>query len=94
MRWARSKGMVVLKLNLMGNRGWPDTLYLFQYPFIAFLEFKRLGGKPDPLQEMRIEDLQRRGYPAACVDNVGDAIDFLERVRNNVQVAVPSLRGP
>lgn len=79
LRWARRRGILVLKLNLMGNCGYPDTLYLFQYPRMAFLEFKRYGAEPTDLQLERLTELRALGYAAHWCDNVAEAIDFLEK---------------
>jgi VRR-NUC domain len=76
--WARDNGLRPLKLSVMGENGWPDRLYLFTYPSIAFIEFKAPGGKPRPLQEARIAELRGRGYPVGVFDDVYSAIAFLE----------------
>lgn len=75
--WARQQGLLPLKLTPVGEAGWPDHFYLFLYPAIAFIEFKAPGKKPRPLQEVRIAELRRRGYPVAVIDNVESAVDFL-----------------
>jgi len=78
--WARAQSILPLKLNLIGNTGWPDRLWLFVYPRIAFIEFKA-PGRPltgDRNQPERLAELAARGYPVGVFDNVAEAITFLE----------------
>lgn len=80
IEWAFTKNILPLKLNLMGNTGWPDRLWLFVYPRIAFIEFKA-PGRPlvgERNQPERIAELTKRGYPVGVFDNVADSIAFLE----------------
>jgi hypothetical protein len=83
--WARAHGIQPLKLSVMGENGWPDRLYLFQYPFVAFIEFKSPGNKPRPLQEARTAGLRKRGYPVGVFDEVHSAIAFLELHLENLK---------
>jgi hypothetical protein len=78
VRWALARGMRPLKLNLIGNTGWPDRLYLFEYPFICFIEFKRPGETLQRNQPERVAELRKRGYPVGVIDNVEEGIRFLE----------------
>src|SRR5262245_2427902 len=66
-----------LKLNLMGNKGWPDRLFLLPLR-PALIEFKRIGEEPYLLQFHRIGVLYTLGYDVAWTSNYGAAYDFLE----------------
>lgn len=67
-------GVVTLKLNLQGHRGWPDRLVLLPGGEPLFLELKRPGGTVEPLQEHRHQQLQQLGYRVRVVDNVDHAV--------------------
>lgn len=76
--WSKARGMLPFKLNLMGNTGWPDRMWLFYHPFLCFIEFKRPGEKLRRNQPQRVAELRRRGYSVGVIDNVADGIKFLE----------------
>lgn len=76
--WSRTKHMLPLKLTPVADGGWPDHFWLFYYPSIAFIEFKAPEGRLALRQKLRIEELQRRGYPVKVIRNVEDGITFLE----------------
>ncbi len=69
VKYAKSKGVLVRKLNGEGERGWPDRMFLYQGK-VLFLEFKQPGKKPTPLQEAKIAELCRHGFWADWADSV------------------------
>lgn len=75
--WATRQGILCLKLNLIGNTGWPDRLLLHGGRCV-FIEFKRPGGKLRRNQPQRIATLRAQGFTAEVFDNVDNAIAFLE----------------
>lgn len=75
--WATDEGFLPFKLNLQGNTGWPDRLWLFAYPLVCFIEFKRPGEELRRNQPARVEELVSRGYPVGVFDNVPESIAFL-----------------
>lgn len=77
MTWAKGQGCICLKLNLIGNTGWPDRLFLYNGKCV-FIEFKRPGGKLHRNQPQRINALRAQGFTAEVFDNVDNAITFLE----------------
>lgn len=77
VRWAQAHGILVLKLNLIGNTGWPDRLFLHRGR-VVFIEFKRPGDKLERNQPERVDELQRRGFTVGVVDNVTYGISFLD----------------
>lgn len=50
VRYARERGIEPIKLNGMGKRSLPDRMFLGPRGRIVFIEFKRKGEKPTPLQ--------------------------------------------
>src|SRR6266850_1879230 len=77
-RWARGMGILPIKLTSFGSGGWPDHLFLSLFRTrVAFIEFKATGKKAGLRQELRMEELHKRGFPVMVVDNVNDGINFL-----------------
>ena len=66
---AKTLGVMQLKLNVMGQRGWPDRLFLVPGGRPLFVEFKRPGGKPRPLQTYIHEAMEKAGYHVEVVDD-------------------------
>lgn len=80
------EGAVVLFAKLNGflcpkvqfaEAGWPDRLFLSPTGHTIFIEFKRPGEKPVPLQTYRIEELRKRGIPAFWCDSTAAGIGIL-----------------
>lgn len=69
-RIAKAWGWELLKIQ--GNKGWPDRLLLGPRGQHAFVEFKRPGEKPRPLQEHILSLLRQKGHTAVWVDNKRD----------------------
>src|SRR4051812_29947491 len=55
-------GVPSLQLNLQQNAGHPDRLFLVPGGRPLFMEFKRPGDRPRPLQLHRLETLVMLGY--------------------------------
>jgi len=68
-----------IKLNLQGNRGWPDRMFLLPLR-PAWIEFKRPGGKNRKLQEYRAQQMKELGYDVATFDNEEDAVAWLKEL--------------
>ena len=80
VRWAKSRGIDVWKLNVVGRRGLPDRLFILppgaRSP-VVFIEFKRRGKKARKLQQHLHDNLRKRGVPILCTDNDREAKQFL-----------------
>jgi hypothetical protein len=76
-RYAETLGMMVLKLNVIGSRGWPDRLYMYQGRTL-FIEFKRLKAKPEKAQEYIHAKLRNQGFHVTVVDNVKQGRDIVD----------------
>ena len=61
----RPRGGVAVK---MGNQGWPDRLVLLPGARLGFLELKRPGEEPEPLQ---VERLATTDQPYSLVTQSG-----------------------
>jgi hypothetical protein len=75
--WAKDHGILTLKLNLMGNTGWPDDEFLHAGRMVL-IEFKAPGEDLERNQPERIDELVRRGFTVGVFDDTWRAIHFLE----------------
>lgn len=71
------------KLNGLGARSWPDRMFVGLVmlgnlkrgrgtalgPVIFFIEFKKPGAEPEPLQDHMLRTLRRLGFRAYVADN-------------------------
>jgi hypothetical protein len=72
-------GLTTLKLNVSGQRGYPDRLVLLSGGRAVFVELKRPGGKLRPLQEHVHGQLKALGFQVATF---ADAVEAVAWVRN------------
>lgn len=56
-----SKGFYVIKLMKTNKNGIPDLLAIPRDSDVLFVEVKRPGNKPTPLQEFRMDELRSHG---------------------------------
>jgi len=61
--YAAHNKVLVFKFTPAGQRGWPDRLFLFDGRAM-FIEFKRPGEQPTPLQGARLNCLRASGVAA------------------------------
>jgi hypothetical protein len=70
VKFARTLGLMVTKMRLLGEAGFPDDVIWLPGGVPLLLEFKRPGEKTDPIQDHIIGRLRRLGYRVEVVDNV------------------------
>ena len=68
IRAVRKEGGLCLKFVSPGWDGAPDRMCLFLGGKMSFVEVKRPGGKPRPLQVRRHEELRKLGFPVYVID--------------------------
>jgi len=73
----KNLGVLSLKLNLQGNRGWPDRVFLLPLRPLWF-EFKRKDERPRKLQLHRIKTLRDLGYDAYWSYDYDESYRFIE----------------
>jgi hypothetical protein len=88
--WARSKGILALKMTPRGVVGYPDDFFFYQRK-VAIIEFKAPGKRPEPIQKVRMEELMDLGFPVLLCDDVDDGIMFLKAVFFGRQLDTPTL---
>ena len=78
VRWARARGILVSKLSMPGQRGWPDRAFWLGGGHVVMLEFKRPGGgKLSSLQKIAGIRLRSLGYAVSVVESTDEAIKLL-----------------
>lgn len=75
---AEALGIPSLKLNLKGNRGWPDRIFLIAGGRPLFIEFKRPGEEPRKLQQQRHRILRKLGYEIQVHEDRQEALSALK----------------
>lgn len=60
--------LLPIRLNVVGRKGWPDYAYGYR-GHLCFVEFKRPGEKPEPLQKHVHDRLRSYEFDVFVVDN-------------------------
>lgn len=69
--YAKEQGILVYKFTSPARRSVPDRLFIPpDGREVFFIEFKRLGQKPTPAQDVEIDKIKRQGVPVFLVDTV------------------------
>lgn len=93
VRWAKERGFLTPKVRFI-EIGYPDRLFISPYGHTIFIEFKRPGEKPDPIQNLRIKQLTNRSIPAYWVDSYEQAIFILKAAVDSKGLPDPSDQTP
>lgn len=67
-----------LKFNSQSMTGIPDRIILMKNGTVGFVEVKKKGKKPRPLQELRMKQLRRLGFKVYTLDEkekIGGILD-------------------
>jgi hypothetical protein len=81
VRLLKRHGLTSLKLNVAGQRGWPDRLVLLPGGRAAFVELKRPGGAARKLQLHVHARLRALGFEVAVCDDAVRAAAFVYACR-------------
>lgn len=73
-------GGIAFKFVSPGNAGVPDRLAILPGGHIGFVELKREGEKPTPLQRRQQKRLKELGCFVTVVDHAGDILRVLEQI--------------
>ena len=83
LRHAKRLGWTSRKMNGLGFRAWPDRLFIppNEIPdrVMFFVEFKRVGERPTPLQRAVHTNLRARGQAVFIIDSLEEFEDVLAR---------------
>ena len=78
----KRRGGIALKFVSPGFDGMPDRLVLLPGGKIAFVEVKRPGEKPRPLQESRHGMLRRLGFQVFVLDDEGQIGGIINAIQS------------
>jgi hypothetical protein len=76
----RKAGGKAYKFESPGNDGVPDRIVIFPGNRIYFVELKRPGGKPRPLQVAKIKELKKFGCKVGVIDTKEKVDNFVRNV--------------
>lgn len=76
----RKAGGKAYKFESPGNDGVPDRIVIFPDERIYFIELKRPGGKPRPLQVNKMNELRAFGCTVDVIDTKEKVDDFISDV--------------
>jgi len=75
--YAKSKGCLCYKFTSPAHRAVPDRIIVTPEGVVGFLELKRPGNRPTPLQERELSILARQGCVVNWCDDLTSAQDFI-----------------
>jgi hypothetical protein len=73
-KWCKVKGILFIKYTPKGSRGWPDRIAIFPGGFHMWVELKKKGEVPYPIQNYRMNQLAAMGAAVDWFDNADDCI--------------------
>ena len=80
----RQKGGLALKFSPAGFDGMPDRIILMPKGKIAFVEVKKKGEKPRPLQLARHRLLMQLGFQVYILDDVSQIGRIIDEIQGGV----------
>lgn len=82
--WAKQNGFLHFRMSFRPGvrQGTPDDLFIAPGGLHVWVEFKRDGKEPTPLQMHRLDTLIAHGVAAFWANDKDDAIAALQRVLN------------
>jgi hypothetical protein len=83
VRGVQIQGGMCRKFVSPGWAGAPDRIVLLPGGRMYFIEMKRPGEEPEPLQQHRIEELRALGFNARAINNEEDVNNFLKEIGCN-----------
>ena len=76
----KAHGGLCIKINTTSMTGLPDRLLLLPRGKFAFVEVKRPGIKPRPIQVKRMNDLKQLGFQCYVLDSLKQINFIIEEV--------------
>jgi len=78
VKWAETVNILVVKMNLLGRRGWPDRLFVLPNGGILWVEFKRPGKTPEDLQDYVHRKLREHRQDVYVATRAFDTISYIK----------------
>ena len=79
----KAKGGLAVKFTSPGFNGMPDRLVMFPGGRIAFVEVKKKGEKPRPLQLARHRLLRQLGFRVYILDDVAQIGGIIDEIQSS-----------
>lgn len=76
--YAKAAGLLVYKFASPNHVGVPDRMFVAPHQHVFWIEFKREGGKPTPVQIRECGKLRHCGFDVYLVDSVEDGIAVID----------------
>ena len=76
--YAKQRGCRAVKLEVNGDKGWPDRMVLCPGGRTLFLELKNKSGRPSAHQLVKQAELRELDYYAEIVSSLDEAVDTLD----------------
>ena len=86
----KKMGGQCLKFVSLGNDGMPDRIVLLPGGKVGFVEVKKHGLRPRPLQLYRHRELQKLGFQVHVLDDPKQIDDILKQVGGDTTAAIPA----
>lgn len=80
--YARKHDVLAIKLSDPHFNGLPDRMFISRQGVIAFVEFKRQGGKPTALQERVMRDLVNRHCDTFIIDSADSGKQLIDAIQD------------
>lgn len=77
-KYARKQGVLARKLGF--GEGWPDFMFLYKGR-VMFIEFKKPGEKPEPLQLHMHGLLRLAKFDVHVVDDVDTGVSLIDKFK-------------
>jgi hypothetical protein len=84
-------GLVPVRINVTGRKGWPDYGYGYEGR-MCFIEFKRPGEKPEPLQAHVHGILRKARFAVFVVDQYEYGVHVLDLWRQEIDESIKLAR--
>lgn len=89
--FATLAGLLPIRINVTGRKGWPDYGYVYKGR-ICFIEFKKPGERPTPLQLYVHDALIKQGCFVYVVDDIDEGKMLLRDWMKHVDTELARIR--
>ena len=79
-KWCKANDVLFIKFTPFGEKGWPDRIAIFPDGHHVWVELKRRGEHPRPLQFHRMHLLEGHGVDVMWFDCAEKCIEYFEEI--------------